>query len=81
MSRPRKPQRARQKPKAISEQLARDAVAHESAASGDKVKLVLQVTLSRRQAERLAAKAIRESRNRDDLVAEILEATPLELAE
>jgi hypothetical protein len=34
------------------------------------------VSLSRGQAERLAARAIREKKNLDALVAEILEAAP-----
>lgn len=38
----------------------------------------LTVFLSREQAERLTAKAIREGKNLEALVAEILEATPAE---
>jgi hypothetical protein len=43
---------------------------------GGKVRLTLRITLSRGQGERLAARAIREGKNLDALVAEILEATP-----
>jgi hypothetical protein len=52
-------------------------MAHEAQASpsGDKIKLPLTVSLSRAQAERLTARAIREGKNLDALVAEILEAT------
>ncbi len=60
------------------EDTARAAVAHETTASptGDRVKLTLTVSLSRAQAERLTARAIREGKNLHALVAEILEATP-----
>ncbi len=58
------------------EQAARAAVAHEKAAtpSGEKVKLTLTVFLRRRQAEKLTARAIREGKNLDAVVIEILEA-------
>ncbi len=51
-------------------------MAHEKAAipSGDKVKLTLTVSLSRQQAEKLTARAIREGKNLEALVAELLEA-------
>jgi len=39
------------------------------------VKVSLTLTLSRAQAERLTARAIREGKNLDALVAEILEKT------
>jgi hypothetical protein len=57
------------------EEAARAAMAHEAQAgpSGDKIKLPLMISLSRAQAERLAARAIREGKNLDALVAEILE--------
>ena len=60
------------------EELARAATAHDAPAgpSGDKVKLPLTLTLSRAQAERLTARAIREGKNLDALVAEILEKAP-----
>ncbi len=59
------------------EEAARAAIAHEPRAtpSGDKVKLTLTVSLSREQAERLTARAIRKDKNLEALVAEILEAT------
>ncbi len=51
-------------------------MAHEKAAtpSGEKVKLTLTVFLRRRQAEKLTARAIREGKNLDGVVIEILEA-------
>jgi hypothetical protein len=49
-------------------------MAHEPAStSGKKVKLVLTIFLTRGQAERLTARAIREGKNLAALVAEILE--------
>ena len=56
-------------------ELARAATAHDALAgpSGDKVKVPLTLTLKRAQAERLTARAIREGKNLDALVAEILE--------
>jgi len=54
-------------------------VAHETRAipsAPDKVKLTLTVFLNREDAERLTAKAIREGRNLEALVAELLEAAP-----
>ena len=78
------PRSARQRPKqrtkkqptpTTPKELARAAIAHDAPAgpSGDKVKVPLTLTLSRAQAERLTARAIRESKNLDALVAEILE--------
>ena len=57
------------------EELAHAATSHDAPAgpSGDKVKVPLTLTLSRPQAERLTARAIREGKNLDALVAEILE--------
>jgi hypothetical protein len=52
-------------------------VAHEARAipsAPDKVKLTLTVFLHRADAERLTARAIREGKNLEALVAEILEA-------
>ncbi len=58
------------------EQAAQAAMALEKVAtpSGDKVKLTLTVYLRRRQAEKLTARAIREGKNLEALVAELLEA-------
>ena len=57
------------------EDLARKAMAHQpTGASGKKVKLSLTVFLSREQAERLTARAIRGKTNLAALVTEILEA-------
>ena len=57
------------------EDLARKAMAHQpTGASGKKVKLSLTVFLSREQAEKLTARAIRQRKNLAALVTEILEA-------
>jgi hypothetical protein len=57
------------------EDLALKAMAHQhTGASGKKVKLSLTVFLSREQAERLTARAIRQRKNPAALVTEILEA-------
>ena len=42
----------------------------------DKVKLTLTVFLNREDAERLTTRAIREGKNLEAMVAEILEAVP-----
>lgn len=81
MSAPRKPGRpARRRPAKAArspEAIGRAAVAHEAEpVLGGKVRLTLRITLSRGQGERLAARAIREGKNLDALVAEILEAAP-----
>ncbi len=60
------------------ERAARLAIARrgQRAGAGDKVKLALTLFLSRKHAERLAARAIREEKNLDALAAEILEDAP-----
>ncbi len=81
VSRPRKPTPPRRAPeppkkprKLLPEDMARDAIAHEETALGDKVRMTFRVVLSRADAEALAARAIREEKNIGALVAEILEA-------
>jgi len=81
VSRPRKPpppkRRAAPRPKAgkpLAEELARDAVAHEKEASGDRVELVFRVRLPKAVAETLTAQAVRAEKNLVTLVTEILEA-------
>jgi hypothetical protein len=59
-----------------SEQMARDASAHAEPAPGDKVRMTFRVVLSRRQAEALTARAIREERSLLALVMELLESVP-----
>ena len=54
--------------------MARDAIAHEEAEPGGKVKMTFRVVLERAAAEALAARAIREEKNTGALVTEILEA-------
>lgn len=83
MTAPRKtggrPRPNRRKVAGSAETIGRAAVAHEGEpVPGGKVKLTLRITLSRTQGERLAARAIREGKNLDALVAEILEAAPTE---
>ncbi len=59
------------------EQAAKAAMAHEARSIPslpDKVTLSLKVSLAREQAERLTAKAIREGKNLEALVPEILES-------
>ena len=59
--------------KPLPEELARDAIAHEDAAPGGKVRMTFRVLLTREQAEVLAARAIQEEKNLETLVGEILE--------
>jgi hypothetical protein len=73
-------QRPKQRPKKqptphTPKELARAATAHDPPAgpSGNKVKVPLTLTLTRANAERLTARAIREGKNLDALVEEILE--------
>jgi hypothetical protein len=65
---------------ATPEETARAATARVASEtpSADKVRLTLSVYLSREQAERLTARAIREGKNLEALVAEVLEDTPAE---
>ena len=58
------------------EHMARDAIAHAEPALGDKVRMTFRVVLSRRQAEALTARAIREERSLLALVTELLESAP-----
>jgi hypothetical protein len=60
--------------KPLPEELARDAIAHEQIVLGGNVRMTFGVVLSRRHAEALAAQAIREEKNLEALVTEILKA-------
>jgi len=60
--------------KSLPDELARDAVAHEKTAPGDRVEMVFRVRLRKPVAEALTARAVREEKNLVTLVAEILEA-------
>jgi predicted HicB family RNase H-like nuclease len=72
---PRKPPPPKKGPrKSLPEELARDAVAHETPAPGDRVEMVFRVRLPKPVAEALTARAVREEKNLVTLVAEILEA-------
>ncbi len=71
MARPRKSERKVPR-KPVPEQLARDAIAHEESMAPDKVRMTFRVVLERRDAEALAARAIREEKNIATMVAEIL---------
>jgi len=73
------PKPAKPRPPRSPASIAHAAVAHEGQAEpGGKVRLTLGVTISRAQADRLAARAISEGKNLDALVAEILEAATTE---
>jgi len=58
------------------EQAARLAIARRAQRAGttDKVRLTLTIFLTRQQAERLSARAIREQKSLEAVVADILEA-------
>jgi hypothetical protein len=71
---PRRPAPSKPARKTGPEELAKDAIAHEEAVGGDKVRMTFRVILGRQQAEALAARAIREEKNTGALVTEILEA-------
>jgi hypothetical protein len=64
--------------KPLPEERARDAIAREESAPGDRVRMTFRLVLARQDAETLAARAIREERNVVDLVTEILEAATAE---
>ena len=68
------PQPKKKPRKSLPAELARDAVAHEKAAPGDRVEMVFRVRLPKPVAEALTARAVREEKNLVTLVAEILEA-------
>lgn len=71
MTRPRKSE-GKLPRKPVPEELARDAIAHEEAVAPEKVRMTFRVVLERRDAEALAARAIREEKNIATMVAEIL---------
>jgi hypothetical protein len=74
---PPPPKKGPRKP--LPEELARDAIAHEDATpEGRKVKLTFRVVLARQDAEALAARAVREEKNLETLVTEILETVARE---
>ena len=71
---PRRPAPGRPPGRRVPEELAKDAIAHEEAVGGDKVRMTFRVILGRQQAEALAVRAIREEKNIAELVTGILEA-------
>jgi hypothetical protein len=71
MTRPRKSE-GKLPRKPVPEELARDAIAHEESVVPEKVRMTFRVVLKRRDAEALAARAIREEKNIATMVAEIL---------
>jgi hypothetical protein len=71
---PRRPPPSKLPRKPLPEEMAKDAIAHEEAVGGDKVRMTFRVILGREQAEALAARAIREEKNIGALVTEIIEA-------
>jgi len=68
------PVKKRTRSKPSPEELARDAIAHEKIVVGGKVRMTFNVVLSRKEAEALAARAIREEKNVATVVTEILQA-------
>jgi hypothetical protein len=71
---PRRPTPSKPPRKPLADEMAKDAIAHEEAVGGDKVRMTFRVILGREQAEALAARAIREEKNIGALVTEIIEA-------
>jgi len=71
---PRRPPPSKAPRKPLPEEMAKDAIAHEEAVDGDKVRMTFRVILGRQQAEALAARAIREEKNIGALVTEIIAA-------
>jgi hypothetical protein len=69
---PPPPKKGPRKP--LPEELARDAIAHEDEAPGGKVRMTFRVVLARQDAETLAARAVREEKNLETLVTELLAA-------
>jgi hypothetical protein len=61
-------------PDATPEERARAVVSKAEALPGDKVRLTLRIVLVRRDAEALSARAIREERNVEGVVEDILTA-------
>ena len=59
-------------PNASPEERARAAIAKEEALPGEKVWLTFRVVLTRQDAEALSARAIREERNMEGVVEDIL---------
>jgi len=77
MRRPRLPDPEPAKAKPITaaqiRAMAKTAIARRAPGQGKKVTLTLRITLSRERAEQLSEAAIREERNLEDLVGEIVE--------
>jgi hypothetical protein len=71
---PPQPPKKRPIRKPSPEELARDAIAHEKIVVGGKVRMTFTVILTRKEAEALAARSIREEKNIAAVVTEILEA-------
>jgi hypothetical protein len=72
---PKDPKQSRRLPEA----LARDAIAHEVSEPGGQKRMTFRITLSRADAEALAARAIREEKTISMLITEILEAAAKKL--
>jgi hypothetical protein len=71
---PTPPRKRTRRRKHLPEELARDAIAHEEIVTGGRVRMTFRVVLDRKDAQALAAQAIREEKNLEALVTEILEA-------
>ena len=76
---PRRPPPSKLPRKPLPEEMAKDAIAHEEAVGGDKVRMTFRVILGRQHAEALAARAIREEKNIGTLVTEIIESAAASL--
>lgn len=70
----RRPASTKPTPDASPEERACAAVAREEAMPGDRVRLTLRIVLARQAAETLSARAIREERNVEGVVEDILTA-------
>ena len=73
-SRRQRPAPTKLSPDASPEERARAAIAREEAMPGDRVRLTLRIVLARPAAEALSARAIREERNLEGVVEDILAA-------
>jgi hypothetical protein len=77
MRRPRLPDPEPSKAKPVTaaqiRAMAKTAIARRAPGQGKRVTLALRITLTRERAEELSAAAIREERNLEDVVGEIVE--------
>jgi hypothetical protein len=74
LARRRPPAAKKLSPNASPEERARAAIAKEEAVGGDKVRMTFRLVLARQDAEALSARAIREERNVEGVVEDVLAA-------